>query len=363
MESDRIVPFPFSSQGSAPELPEFSRSYEEDCAAPRCFSYAEAAAASDSSLLDHQETSLHVASDSLDYDSSDLKQDVAFRHSYWQHRRERVYRVLQTIGHDPMRVHRFAHCGAGAWVQRAIGEKTKFRVISAKCHDRFCEACQREKRLKISRNLMSKLPDGRVRFVTLTLRSSATPLDQQIDRMLKAFAKMRRGRRLSKCFVGGIWFLEVTKNAKTNLWHPHVHCLVQGDYIPLDLLRLEWHRCTGDSYIVDVRDIKHVKEVCGYVTKYAAKAVNLAALQSEADLAEAMAVFRGQRMFAAFGTWVRLKLSATCESDVEWEYYERLATIRRKAKDGDDVAIHILHALRAVGPITTEPYEYIPPPF
>ena len=363
MERDRIVPFPISNQSQCEPLPEYTRSYEDDCARPPGGAGPVASETPYSSLLDPQETSLHIASDSLDYDTNDLKQDVAFRHSYWQHRRERVYRVLQRLGHDPMRAHRFAHCGAGAWVQRAIGEKTKFRVISAKCHDRFCEACQREKRLKISRNLMSKLPDGRIRFVTLTLRSSAQPLDEQIDRMLKAFAKMRRGRKLAKCFIGGIWFLEVTRNGKTNLWHPHLHVLVQGDFLPVDLLRLEWHRCTGDSYIVDVREIKHVQEVCGYVTKYAAKAVNVANLQSDDDLAEVMKYFCGQRMFAAFGTWVRLKLSATCESDVEWEYYERLATIRRKAKDGDDVAIQILHTLRAAGPITTEPYEYIPPPF
>lgn len=363
MEPDRIVQPPFSNQGSAPELPEFSRSYEEDCAAPRCFSYAEAAAASDSSLLDPQETSLHVASDSLDFSTDDLKQDVGFRHSYWQHRRERVYRCLQKLVYDPARLLHFNHCGAGAWVQRAIGHPGKFRVVSMKCHDRFCEACQREKRLKISRNLVNKMPDGRVRFVTLTLRSSNTPLKDQIDRMVKAFAKLRRGARLRKCFEGGIWFLEVTRNNKTCLWHPHLHVLVQGDYIPLDLLRLEWHRCTGDSYIVDVRDIKHVNEVVGYVTKYAAKAVNVASIPDDESLTEVMQVFQSQRMYQPFGSWTKLKLSAPCESDLEWEYYERLAVVRRKAKDGDDVAIQILHTLRTAAAITAEPTDYAPPPF
>lgn len=352
MTHDRIVPFPISHESQCESVPEFSRTYEADCAA-----------APSSSLLDPQETSLHVVGFGTDDDTADINADISFRHSYWQHRRARVYKVLQGMTGDVMRVHRFLHCGQGAWVQRAIGKPGVFRVISAKCHDRFCEACQREKRLRISGNLMNKLPDGRLRFVTLTLKSAPGDLGEQIDRLIGSFAKLRRGRKLAGCFKGGIWFLEVTRNRTTGLWHPHLHVMTQGDFIPLDLLRVQWLKATGDSFIVDIREIKHVREVVGYVTKYAAKAVNVASIESDADLAAVMRVFQSRRMFNVFGNWKALKLSDPPDTDTEWEYYERLAVVRRKAKEGDDVAIQVLHAVRQAYAVAMSPEVYTPPPF
>lgn len=363
MESDRIVPVPFSHSEPCEPLPEYSRSYEDDCAAPpRSFSYAEAAAAS-SSLLDPQETSLHVVGFGTEEDTADINADISFRHSYWQHRRVRVFRALESLTADPMRLHRFRHCGQGAWVQRAIGKPGVFRVISAKCHDRFCEACQREKRLRICANLVKRLPDGRVRFVTLTLKSSRDPLGDQVDRLIGSFAKLRRGRKMKGCFAGGCWFLEVTRNKQTGLWHPHLHVMCQGDFIPVDLLRREWLRCTGDSFIVDVREIKHVQEVAGYVTKYAAKAVNVAAIDNDEDLREVMRCFQSRRMYNPFGSWKGLKLSDPPDTETEWEYFATLAEIRRKAKAGDDVSLQILHAVRQAYAVAMSPTDYAPPPF
>lgn len=54
----------------------------------------------------------------------------------------------------------------------------------------------------------------------------------------------------------------------------HVHIVVDCEFIPSDLISKVWHTVTGDSYIVDIREVDRsdLRKVAGYITKYMTKA-------------------------------------------------------------------------------------------
>ena len=150
------------------------------------------------------------------------------------------------------------------------------RVLAKSCHLRFCPICNksREKliRKKVSDWLSVKFYP---KFMTLTLKHSNDDLRDQINKLYHCFRDFRKIKLLKKKVTSGIWFFQITKDPKTNQWHPHVHCIITGSYIPQRELSREWLRITGDSKIVDIRLIKDVQNAACEVARYAACAANI----------------------------------------------------------------------------------------
>lgn len=135
------------------------------------------------------------------------------------------------------------------------------KVLSSSCHLRFCPHCNRSRGSMIYRNTTEWLKSTKyAKFCTFTLRHSDAPLSEQIDRLYKCFKELRRTKFFSEKAHSGIWFFQVKKSDKNDQWHPHLHCIIDGKYIPLHKLREKWHKCTGDSNVVDVRMIKDAKK-------------------------------------------------------------------------------------------------------
>lgn len=110
------------------------------------------------------------------------------------------------------------------------------------------------------------------KFLTLTLKSQGLTLREEIQRITTSFRALRRRKYWTDRVTHGIWAVEVTRNARTMDWHVHLHCLLNATFLEKQWLSTEWHKITGDSFIVDIRkcDAKAVK----YVAKYAAKGLN-----------------------------------------------------------------------------------------
>lgn len=96
---------------------------------------------------------------------------------------------------------------------------------------------------------------------------------------------------------GGVYTLELTN--KGNGWHPHAHMIVLAASEPCqEALSAEWHRITGDSFIVDCRPITgDPSEGFMEVFKYAVKFSDL----SLEDNWEAAQVLKGKRLLNSFG--------------------------------------------------------------
>ena len=324
-----------------------------------------------SALLDTDETTpqepfqpavipWHSAPPALPSDRCDLNQ--AFRHSFWKQKRQAIADVLATTTTDQNRVRRYATCGSYAWVLRVSGANDRYRVVTNRCRDRFCEACQRERKQLIGMNLRAALPDTRLRFMTLTLKNSDQPLAEVLTRLIDSFGKLRRRRDIASCITGGVWFLEITRNTETQQWHPHLHVLMEGTFLPQQVLKRTWHEITKDSFIVDIRAIRDTNQAADYVCKYATKGCDASVWTDPVALQEAITALAARRTFNPFGTWTKLALSKTSTSDEAWEPVAPLWKLILNAQDGDEVAQMILSMLRRTpdAPVDLE-FQHDPP--
>ena len=271
------------------------------------------------SLLDRTETppEADLISPSAAWDSIQTVSDC-FRHSGWQPLRHRIYDALVRTGQHVNRVLDFVDCGSRAYVCKHRTEPNRFAVLGSGCRDRFCIPCQKTRSRIAGQNVTQYLAGSPVRFITLTLKHRDEPLAAQLDRLIGAFVRLRQRKFWKTNVVGGAAFLEVTLSVREQ-WHPHLHVLAHGKYVPYAVLRHEWYAVTADSYVVDVRCAKNDAEVVAYVAKYASKPFSGFISRCPCRLDELVWAMRGRRTILAFGTWRDLKATCT-EPTGDWEY-------------------------------------------
>jgi hypothetical protein len=213
--------------------------------------------------------------------------------------------------------------------------------------------------MTVAANLRGNLPPGRVRFLTLTYRSTTEDLKTLVQDLFKGFVRLRRSPDWKKRVVGGVSFLEVKWNSQPQRWHAHLHTLIEGTYFPQPLLSRAWRAATNTSYIVDIRAIANTDHALAYVTKYATKAVDNETTLHPAQLDEAVLALRGTRTMTTFGTWRRLGLTKHL-TETGFVALDTLQNILDAARAGDAYARGILSCIRRYSPWTTTQHQ-LPP--
>lgn len=250
-----------------------------------------------------------------------------FRHASWEPTRRRVYDALTLLAPSPVvtreRLQRFIGCGRRAWVMQHKDDPKRFKFVTDTCHDRFCVPCGRHRATIISENLARLLDNSRYRFLTLTLRSSDAPLANQLDRLIKGFRRLRQRCFWKERVTGGAAFFEVNWNPDTQRWHPHLHVLLAGDFVPQPMLKAAWLDITGDSKIVDIREIKRRADVIWYCCKYSTKPLHHSVVHQPQELRIAINALCDRKLINPFGTWSKWALLKP-PSDDEWHVYAHL---------------------------------------
>jgi len=155
-------------------------------------------------------------------------------------------------------------------------------------------------------------------MLTFTLKHSDDPLNIQIDRLYDCFRKIRRRAFLSRRITGGVWFFQLKYNQTEQQWHPHIHCLVAGDFIPHTTLKSLWHKITGDSYVVDVRPVRDLENASTEVARYATSPADLTAVDLELAL-EVHYSTKNRRICGSWGTARQITLKPAKQEDQdEW---------------------------------------------
>jgi hypothetical protein len=225
-----------------------------------------------------------------------------------------------------------------------ISEPGRFKVTSSKCKDRFCKPCARERAGVVARNLLGHVESRQLRFLTLTLKTQSPDLKLELDRLYKGFSHLRRRAFWQKHVVGGAALLEVKYNESSARWHPHLHVLVEGSYVPHTKLASEWRAVTGNSWIVDIRAVRDNSKVTRYICKYATDPIDRSIGRRGALLVQAIDAFKGRKTCLTFGTWRSVVLT---ESDVKvgWRQIGTLNALIERAHAGEVNALKILNAL------------------
>lgn len=269
---------------------------------------------------------------------------IAFRHSGWSRARGLVRQALFDLDTPARAMHRFETCGSDPWVVVDVDDNTRLAIHSNHCHSRWCTPCSRERAARIVGNLQIPLNQGDVRFLTLTMKHSDTPLPDQIDRIYSAFRKLRRAAFWLEAVKGGCAVLELKHSHTTGLWHVHLHCLLDGSYVRKEDVKAEWWRITGDSHVIDVKRCHNAEHAAHYVTKYITKPVPASVINKPEQLLQMMAAIAHRRLVLTWGTWRGIRLTEPLDLTA-WKAIAPLPRLYRQRDAGNLDAYTLLSRL------------------
>jgi hypothetical protein len=180
--------------------------------------------------------------------------------------------------------------------------------------------------------IRAERPELRPYLLTLTVKNGED-LDERQAHLVGSLKLLMQRRRYFNAGTrgapytelckaqGAVYTLELTN--KGNGWHPHCHMIVLAASKPSqEALSIEWHKITGDSFIVDCRPIVgDPAEGFMEVFKYALKFSDL----SLADNWEAAQTLKGKRLLGSFGLFrgVQVPESLLDEKLDDLPYWDR----------------------------------------
>lgn len=299
------------------------------------------------SSLDTQELSVdRPNARSEDACTGHRRPDVIWRHSGWSRIRGKVYSALVNTGASDSRLLRFAYCGTGAWVYKSASTPSRYIVRANYCHDRLCRPCATAKAIRVREALKPMVNKPNLKFVTLTLRHTDTPLRDQIRRLNSSFRKLRSSKFWRSRVTGGVAFLELKRSKDGERWHPHYHIILDSKYFPQNELAQLWLKCTGDSYIVDIRKIQSAREATHYATKYVTKPIPSKVWNNLDHACEAVAALYRTRTMTCFGKWHGIKIRPTFSPEI-WQPVQPLIRVIQAAAAGVVAAKTLMTRLRS----------------
>lgn len=175
-----------------------------------------------------------------------------------------------------------------------------FIDVPVHCSDKTCEPCIDFRRWRIRERIQHALlglPRNqtlRWRHITLTLRNTHD-LKDRLDHLIRSFRNLRHRKLWKSTQYGGFYVIEITEG-KTG-WHPHLHIVSYGHFIPLRKFSYVWRQITKDSHHVHISTIASGQNIARYVSKYITKASTLSSL----SIIEVNSVCKNRRLFGPYG--------------------------------------------------------------
>lgn len=243
---------------------------------------------------------------------------------------------------------RLEACGRNAWVERNA-DTGQYRIVADGCKQRFCPRCSRifsrrcKDRIEQWTTTLDLTHTKRLKMLTLTMRHSTAPLQKQLQNLRQSFRRLRQRSLFKRSLSSGIGVIQVTYNADSDTWHPHLHVLVHGDYIAVGKLSQAWKHASHGSTIVDIRAVRDASKVIDYVTRYISRPIDFDDAPPPERLREFVKTLKGARMLIAFGKVP--KAVKPKPSDETWTYVDSVAGLIRRARSDDERAALILATL------------------
>lgn len=190
-------------------------------------------------------------------------------------------------------------CGRVPSLQQKTNGETYLSI--GRCRCRACPLCavhrqrQTEKRI----NSITETWDN-MRHVVLTLQSTTESLDDQLDLLISSYRRLRQSIMWKATVVSAIATVEVTLNIETGMWHPHLHILTTGEYLPQKELSNQWLMASSGSSIVWIGAVHSRKTAAKYISKYIAKPAETSGW-SDVHIEELWLALHGRRCIIATG--------------------------------------------------------------
>lgn len=270
-------------------------------------------------------------------------EETAFRHGGWAVHRAAVRAALVRGGFAGARVERFDNCGGGCVVEASM-DTGELRIRGNYCGDRFCEPCSVARSKHVAEELLCLMEGKRCSFLTIAPQHTNGSLCQQIAELEHAFRCLRQTALWKSRVVGGAKVLEIKiEEADRCSWHPHLHILLEGSYLPhADLVRLleKSLKRSCHVYIEPAVPGRHVRYLC----KYVGKAIDGGVVDSPGHLDVALRALSGRRVCDRFGAW-RGAVPLPDKPAVVWKPICSLAWLVSASASGDQWAARTLAVL------------------
>jgi hypothetical protein len=250
--------------------------------------------------------------------------------------RRRVCEVLGSVPEFQRRGERIAECSSAPWIGRT--DEGLPTVIIPRCHDRLCSICQGRRSVRIARDVNTLLEHCHApRFLTLTVKGDRDgvpiPLPELVKLLLASFRRLRQVRDWRQRVEGGCATLQVTRNPTNGLWHPHLHCIIDGEFFPHGIMKALWLKATGTSHVVNLQAIHDRVQTARYVASYVAKSADLASWPAAAIL-EYLSALRSTRLFMTFGRFHGVNLCPRERPRPNVRFIMSAALLHRRIEQG-----------------------------
>jgi len=271
----------------------------------------------------------------------------ALKHGLHAHERRRILRALLEFKETPpddatpnqvsyvgKLCSRLGDCCANP-VLYADRTRSALTLGWGRCNCRICPLCRKLRSSELRDGLDKQLKQcDRLKFVTFTLKSSDDPLGDQIKHLKASFRRLRQQDEWKRKIDGGIYLVEVTFNSRTNHWHPHLHCIVQGDYYHQSSLSDAWRLASDGSFRVDIRAVHSRVMLAKYLTSYVTKGSDPTKIPAR-KLGEWCIAVAGARLVHTFGCLHGKSFKRDKAESGELDYIAHIAPLYSEAVKGD----------------------------
>ena len=225
-------------------------------------------------------------------------------------------------------VHSLARCGrdqeakelmaCGRYFRRGDSPCGTVKLQPCRCNSIFCPECASRRARPLQERILKRLRPQKYHyfFLTLTVPNWQHISRKKLDGLIAQFSKLRKLKLWKVIVRGGVYSTEATNNAKTRMWHPHLHVLLEcTDALPetwLEELKAAWGKLSGSKYLhiermygIDEKGRKRRKvnaAALRELIKYATKAASFG--DSPELVNEFLEAFKDVRRVQAFGSFL-----------------------------------------------------------
>jgi len=197
--------------------------------------------------------------------------------------RDRILQALYSTDDDLLRTQAEKIKDCGDCMSIRAKSDGGFYLCRDRCRARLCPECSHQRGRVAAERIehVLKAADD-VRHLTLTLRSQDAPLAAQLDILTASFRRLRQTATWRTHCRGAIGSIQITRNAKSGLWHPHLHILVDGVYWPHAEIMAAWAKASGGSDILLIKPVHSRSKHAAYIARYVTAPNEIAAWPTEA---------------------------------------------------------------------------------
>lgn len=179
--------------------------------------------------------------------------------------------IMEEIGISENKALRVMNCAETLIFMKDLQNADQLHLKQAFfCKNKLCPICSWRKSLLNAHQLAEVIavasdmhPTARLLMLTLTLKNcDGASIKQSLNTLNEGWRKMLKYKAIKNVVIGYFKSLEITYNAKSDSFHPHLHILLMvkasyfgNNYINQPKWAELWQRATGVTYtpIIDIR--------------------------------------------------------------------------------------------------------------